>query len=174
MGVEIRLPKQPDWGNPHLFSYEQAELLYRNATVDLAASHSGGRTCYLATPYSNACRAPDGDWMQLQSLDCQAHASRWCRLFAERQVTAIAPVVLTVDMIHVDFDEWLDPLDDRFWSDWRQPLLNECGSVAVPPIPGWQESDEVWSAVCFALRSARSVFLLAESEAADLAWWLDE
>ena len=174
MGVEIRLPDTPDWGNPHLASFEQGELLYRDASLADLISHARGRLCYLATPYSKVCVTDDGEWNQVESLFCAGRAARWSRALAVEGITAISPIIQSVEMVHVDFDEWLDPLDARFWTDWCQPLLNACGPVIVPPLDGWQESLGVWQEALFALRADRPVFLIDPKEAPHLAWWLDE
>jgi hypothetical protein len=173
MGVEIRFPAEPDWSNPLLVQFEQAQLLYRNASLVDVVAGAQGHMSYLATPYSKVCVKESGDWDQVESLLCAGRAARWSRLLAVEGITAISPIIQSVEMVHVDFDDWLDPLDAKFWTDWCQPLLNACGSVIVPPIAGWRASQGVWQEVVSALRGSRPVFLIDPKETPQLARWLD-
>jgi hypothetical protein len=174
MSVEIRLPDTPDWDHPHLAGFEQGQLLYRDAALADVISHCRGRFCYLATPYSKVCLTDDGECNQMESLSCAMRAARWARILAVEGITAISPIIQSVEMVHVDFDEWLDPMDATFWTGWCQPLLKACDPVIVPPIDGWRESLGIWQEALFALRTNRPVFLIDPKEAPELALWLDE
>lgn len=173
MSVEIALPSTPDWSHPHLAGFAQSGLLCRDIALADAVARSRGRLCFLATPYSNVCVTENGDWNQGESLFCASRAARWVRAFAVEGVTAIAPIIQAVEMIHVDFDEWLEPLDTDFWGCWCRPLLDACGPVIVPPLKGWQECLGIWHAVAIALRGNRPVYLIDPATPPDIAKWFD-
>ena len=158
---DLDLPRTRNWNAPALDTYARACLLRHDARLGDVISHSRGCLSYLATPYSKLARDDDGAFSSAGSLECAARAARWARLLALEGITAVSPIIQAVEMVHVDvIDPQLDPLDERFWEGWCQPLLNACGGVIVPPIPGWKESEGIWVEVCAALRAQRPVFLI--------------
>ena len=158
---DFDLPHTLNWNAPALDAYARACLLHRGAGLADVIRHGRGQLSYLATPYSKLARDDDGAFSIAGSLECAARAARWARLLALEGITAVSPIIQAVEMVHADgIDPQLDPLDERFWEGWCRPLLNACGGVIVPPIPGWAESEGIWVEVCAALRAQRPVFLI--------------
>jgi|GEM_PF-2321980 len=175
MNMEVRLnPKRIDWNNPHLARHMEGALFLPGATLKEAENKCRGSLCYLASPYTKRVVIRDEGWDGMASLDRAAEAALWCRSFASVGITVISPVVQAVEMIHADFREWLDPLDEGFWQNWRTPLMRACGPVIIPPIEGWRESEGIWRDVVSALRVNRPVIQIKETEVPKLSPYSDE
>lgn len=159
---DVHLPSVRDWGHPALDVYADAGLLQRDADLADVISHARGRLAYLATPYSKVALCDCDAWHQGISLEAAVRAARWAKVLAAEGVTAVSPIIQSVEMVHADLADMLDPLDAVFWEGWCRPLLAASGVVIVPPIPGWKDSEGIWVEVCAALRSNRRVFLISE------------
>lgn len=143
---------------------KQNVLFTVNAPLAEVVEHCRGRLCYLATPYTKRAQF-GGKFSQERSFGCAVEAARWLTTLAVEGVTAVSPIVQSVEMISADLlNQQLDPLDQQFWAAWCRPLLRACDVIIVPPIPGWQESEGIWAEVDAALRSYRRVFLIGEGE----------
>lgn len=170
MSMQIRLsPERIDWDSVHLVHYKQASLLLVDATLQEAEDKCRGSLCYLASPYTKRVVIRDEGWDGMASLEMATAAGLWCRSFASAGITAVSPVIQAVEMIHADFTEWLDPLDEGFWARWRQALMRACGPVVIPPIEGWQQSEGIWRDVVAALQQNRPVIQIKVSEVPKLS-----
>ncbi len=150
-----------DWQHPGLQMYRDVALLNDQATLADVVAQCRGVLCYLATPFTKIAQYDDGEFDPAKSLECATRAARWSRALAIEGVTAVSPVIQSVEMVHADFvDQQLDPLDWDFWMCWCQPLLHACPVVIVPRIDGWGDSDGVWHDAVTALRQQKRVFVL--------------
>lgn len=159
-----RLPLIRDWGHSALDVFAGACLLQRDAGLSDVVAHARGRLAYLATPYSKIALCDCGAWRQGASLEAAVRAALWGRALAAEGVTAVSPIIQAVEMVHADLADLLDPLDAKFWEDWCRPLLAASGVVIVPPIPGWDESEGIWTEVRDALHRNCRVFLIRPGE----------
>ena len=167
MMAEIKLPTKPDWTHPDLDTYA-GDLLRRDATMADVVGECRGRLAYLATPYSKIALSNNGVWDYSASMVAMTRAARWARMLAIEGVTAISPIIQSVEMVHAGVSlaslSEMDPLDAVFWEGWCSPLLLKADVVIVPPITGWAESVGIWIEACTALRSNRQVFLIKPGE----------
>ncbi len=165
---EMQLPVRRDWRSPVLDHYIEAAMLVRDATVADVVSRCRSRLCYLATPYTKIARHPDGGYCPTGSLEAAAKAARWARLLALEGITAVSPIVQSVEMVNANLINGdLDPLDQVFWENWCRALLRASAVVVVPPIPGWDESDGIWTEVRLALEWQMQVLLIRPGEQYD-------
>lgn len=141
------------------------------SAASVAKSFGGRQPVYLATPYSRECLDVLDVWSQEES-DRMAHrASIAAAHLLAVGVTALSPIVQAVGMVNatgvvqvqngrkVRFFPAINPLDAAMWVRWCQPLLNVCGAMVVPDIPGWDQSAGVWSEVQFAVARQIPVFI---------------
>lgn len=141
------------------------------SAASVAKSFGGKQPVYLATPYSREAVDVLGCWSYQASNQAKRRAARACADLLNHGVTAISPVVLAVAMINAtgafgvtrregfQFVPRLDPLDGGLWYDWCQPLLSMCGAVAVPDVPGWQDSNGIYAEVAQALTRNIPVYI---------------
>jgi Domain of unknown function (DUF1937) len=164
---ETNLPSRPDWTHPDV-EFFSGSLLQRDATLSDVVDHSRGRLAYLATPYSKIALSNNAVWDYSASMVAMTRAARWARLLGIEGVTAISPIIQSVEMVNAGVSlsslTALDPLDARFWENWCRPLLAKADVVIVPPIHGWAESAGIWIEVCTALLSSRRVYLIKPGE----------
>lgn len=146
---------------------------FRMVSFDAAARELSGYQplVYLASPYSKIAVDGDGRWCAGRSADAGVRASMWSARFADAGVTAISPIMLSVDMCALRVPSLrfadmpplrLDPLDAAFWTRWCFPLLISCDAVVVPPIEGRDRSEGVWGEVVTALGASKTVFWIGE------------
>lgn len=147
---------EPDWARFCDPEAPQAPLVYR-ACGPVTVAQRARQPVYLATPYSLEVTGPDGRWQMDRSHRMVVLAAMEAARLARVGVTAISPIVLSGDMCHVDTG--LDPLGAGFWHRWCAPVLNACGAVVIPEIPGWWRSRGVWREACFALGAMMPVFI---------------
>lgn len=143
------------------------------ATV--ARLYGGRQPVYLATPYSLECRDMLGAWSYKRSAQCARVAARAAAALLRAGVTAVSPIVQAVAMVHstgdfraahpggVQFEPTIDPLDDVLFARWCQPILNACGAVVVPDLPGWDRSVGVYAEVRYALAHNTPVYVYADA-----------
>lgn len=154
-----------NWSSPTLDAFSDGGLLHRNCSLADVVAKCRGRLCYLATPYTKTVIDLDGDWNFGASMVSSEVACQWARRLCIEGVTAVSPVIQSVEMVHSDFlDQHLDPLNSVFWTRWCRPLLAASDVVIVPPIAGWDSSDGIWAEVISALGSNREVFLIAHGQ----------
>jgi hypothetical protein len=137
-------------------------ILFRDASLEDVVSHVRSRCAYLATPYSRRVINDDLRWDAGMSAEVEDRTARWAWILGVAGVTAVSPILQACAMCHVDFEDYLDPLDDAFWSAWCQPLLAACGALIVPPMHGWDVSRGVWREVIWAIDYNVPVFLLRD------------
>lgn len=155
------LPPARDWDHAALNLYAGGWRLFFNAQLADVVAHCRGGLAYLATPYTGAVQRSDGCFDVARSLACSVRAARWLRLLALEGVSAVSPVVQSVEMLSADYTEGaLDPLDGAFWAQWCRPMLRAADTVIVPQIAGWRESDGIWAEVREALLSGKRVFVM--------------
>ena len=163
----------PDWTD--LLSAARAGMLpclhVGQTPASIAKVFGGKQPVYLASPYSREAVDVLGAWSYELSNLAARRAARACADLLTHGVMAVSPIVQAVWMINasgafegqrrggVRFVPSLDPLDAGLWMDWCQPLLNVCGAVVVPDIPGWQESNGIWAEVAQALTRNVPVYL---------------
>ena len=155
-----------DWPGD-LPPYAAKSLLYHNARLADVIAHCRGRLVYLATPYSKIAVGDDGQWDAILTMDVTTRAANWAGHLASEGITAVSPIVQSVEMVyasHVLASDPLDPLDADFWTAWCAPLLEASAAVVVPPIRGWCESLGIRHEVIQALTSGRPVFVLHADE----------
>lgn len=126
------------------------------ASLMAAAKHAqrleSGRAVYLATPYTRLARAGQAQQAANVAADCVG----W---MARKGVTAVSPIVLA--HAACEQDPQLDPLAEKFWTDWCAPLLWACGAVVVPDIPGREASKGVAYEAAWALRNSRTLIIVS-------------
>lgn len=128
------------------------------ATPDSVAAGTYG-LIYLATPYNRIVRDAHGNWDRHLSVQAWEKASRAAAALCERGVTAISPIALSTDICATNAR--IDPLDQKFWTRWCEPLLQAADFVVVPDIPGWDASLGVWHEVTWALSVGTPVMVYA-------------
>lgn len=160
MGVGMDFPRQPDWAWLKA-TFPNDVLLRVDCPFIEVVGRVSGRMAYLATPYTRLVLDDDHCWNSGLSVDVEIRTARWIRHFAIEGATVVSPIVLACAVIHADMEGNIDPLDDRFWSRWCQPILQAAGSVIVPAIEGWDASLGVWREACWALQHNVPVFLVA-------------
>lgn len=161
----LDLPHQRNWQAPNLEAFENIGLFVKDAKLDEVVNLCKNRLCYLATPYTKIAQHDDGEFDPTESLDCATRAARWARLFALEGVTAVSPIIQSVEMVHSEFlEQSLDPLDVQFWEQWCFPLLRQSEAIIVPPVGGWDTSDGIWGEVRYALMSGRKVVTIYAGE----------
>ena len=158
MGVDVRFPNRPDWDWLRL-KYHGMNLLFCDADLLDVARVMRGQFGYLATPFTGPVHQ-GGRYRAAQADVLASEAALWALWGAVHRLTLVSPVVNSMAMLAQDLGGTLDPLDRDFWQGWCLPLLHGCGGVVVPPISGWDRSDGVWRACCYALRHNMRVFLL--------------
>lgn len=161
MNLGSHFPLQPDW--PWLRANHSGNiLLHVDCPLEEVVRRVGSRLAYLATPYTKAVRTDDRLWDRGLSLDIEAQTARWSRAFAIAGVTVASPIVMSCAMCRVDLEGQLDPLDERFWARWCQPMLSASGAVVIPAMEGWDRSLGVWREACWALLHNVPVYLVAQ------------
>lgn len=146
------------------------EAVRFGATAAVVAQHCRGGLVYLATPYSREVTDEAGRFQRGQSLEMALYAAHHVALLAGRGITAISPVVLSVEAVEAALvlGEWsnrLNPLDADFWEKWYRPLLSRCDAVVVPDIAGWSRSRGIWAEVTWAITGrAVPVFVYGDAE----------
>lgn len=161
---DLYLPPPRNWNNPALDSLSRVGLFKRDAKLSYVILKARGRLVYLATPYSKLAVNDSGEWCRVGSYEAAVRAALWAGLLAAEGITAVSPIVQSVEMVHSDLCGDLNPLDEVFWEGWCRPLLAASDVIVVPPIPGWRESEGIWIEVCSALSTNRPVYLIDESE----------
>jgi hypothetical protein len=145
-------------------------VLVRQSAASVARVFGGRQPVYLATPYSRECLDVLGAWSHDESDRCAHRASVCAAELLALGVTAVSPIALAVGMINATCHHGyraarrtpsIDPLDAAMWTRWCQPLLNVCGAVVVPDIPGWDKSAGIWHEVGFAIDRQIPVFIYA-------------
>lgn len=170
----MAFPEAPDWTGDALAPFEGV-LLRRGLTVQEVARIAPGGPLYLATPYSKLAVDERQRWDVARSAEAQAHATRWARRFARLGVSAFAPITLSGDIVHHAYADHVDPessqylpgsdiapLDSERWEAWCRPFLQVSSALAVPPVPGWDQSAGIWREACNMLMAMRPVYLLGE------------
>ena len=124
-------------------------LLHVGASPDTVARIASGQI-YLASPYSLQVTDPvSRRWSRWRSREMAASATLHVAALASRGITAVSPIIQSAAIC--DLLTEFDPLDERFWGAWCQPMLDASRAVVVPDIPGWRESLGVWREVVWAL-----------------------
>ncbi|MFC3059498.1 DUF1937 family protein [Paenirhodobacter populi] len=139
-----------------------APLIHVGADARTVARHNVG-IAYLATPYTREVTIR-GKWSFDRSVMLSAMASRHMLLLMRERVTAVSPIVLASEALHAQSSTTgrrLSPLDRDFWMDWCRPILNSAAMIVVPDIPGWDQSDGIWTEVQFAVAHNVPVFIYA-------------
>lgn len=145
-------------------------IAVRQSSAKVGAAFGGRQPVYLATPYSRECLDVLNAWSREESDRMAARASVCVADLMAVGVTAVSPIALAVGMINATgllryrrraagFAPTIDPLDAALWGRWCQPLLNVCGAVVVPDIPGWDQSAGIWGEVQFAVSRQIPVFI---------------
>jgi hypothetical protein len=145
-------------------------IAVRQSAASVASLFGGRQPIYLATPYSRDCTDVLGAWSREESDRMERRAAMAAAELLAVGVTALSPIVQAVRMVNatgiyrhhragVAFEPTIDPLDAAMWVRWCQPLLNVCGAMVVPDIPGWDQSAGVWGEVQFAVARQIPVFI---------------
>lgn len=100
---------------------------------------------YLSVPYALEAQIR-GTWRVEQSVRASVLAAIEMALLAASGCSAQCPAILMAEVAHarVLVEEAPEPLDQRFWMDWSQPLLNAARVLAIPSLPGWDRCPMVW------------------------------
>ncbi len=155
----------PDWSALH--GYEGLTL-YRDVAVRALALRFASRVVYLATPYSLRVVDDNGSWCPARSTGAAADAARWAWRLTRAGLSVVSPVMLAAQMLQCEYDEdrrhadAIGPLDHQAWESWCLPILSAAGVVAIPPLPGWDESMGVWREAEVALAANKPVCVLAD------------
>ncbi|SDX91959.1 DUF1937 family protein [Roseicitreum antarcticum] len=167
-------PDHPAW--PLLMApgarHRVSPLVRIGCDLDEIARHAPAGIQYLATPFSRNVLGDDGGYCQTAGFDAAGRAGACARRLAMAGVTAISPVVQSVEMLSsrpatgVGADV-PDPLDAAFWEVWCRPLLWACKSVIVADIAGWSASRGIWHEVVWALDRNMPVFVCADKMEVD-------
>ncbi len=129
-------PDRPDWTWLH-WHWQGQPLLREGANLQEIASREAGRLACLATPFDGAARAPD--------LAADVAAS-WLQDLARAEILAVSPAFQAGCLGKA--------------AAAPAKVMPCCDFVIVPPAVGWREAQDVWSAVCLALRAVKPVYLL--------------
>lgn len=137
-------------------------LLHPGATPASVARVASGLV-YLATPYSLQATDPrNGRWRRDWSDALARAAALEAVALAREGLTAVSPIVQSAAMCNAL--DGLDPLDERLWARWCQPMLDAARAVVVPDIPGWRRSLGVWREVIWALEHNMPVHVYGRAE----------
>lgn len=160
------VPARRDWADPVFDRLSGVGLFCYHQPFSRIVLECRGRLCYLATPYTKVVSSGSAwDWNPATSVEAAVRAARCSRALAVEGVTAVSPVIQSVEMIQSDIaGQSLNPLDGAFWKKWCAPLLRASEVVILPNLPGWAESDGVWAEVRYALNANTRVFLMDVSE----------
>ncbi|SER50455.1 protein of unknown function [Tranquillimonas rosea] len=135
--------------------------MHSNMPLSRSTEAGRGRLVYVATPFRRHVIDDAGRFSPALAIETAEKAHRWVRTLAVEGVTAISPIVLSVDLTAGSADD-LDPMDDGFWTAWFHPLLVRSQLVVIPPLPGWRESEGVWREAITALRHGIPVHCIGE------------
>lgn len=169
MGVDFRFPNQPDWAWLKR-TYPDDVLLHVDYDIANVARACGSRMTYMATPYSLNVLGEDGRYSPQRSRYIEIKTARWARQFAIAGMTVCSPTLLSCAIIDVDCEKRIDPLDQAFWARWRQPMMNACGAIVIPPRSWWDRSLGVWKDACWALQHNMPVYLIRGGSELEVSW----
>ncbi|APZ53724.1 DUF1937 family protein [Salipiger abyssi] len=147
----------------HSFLWSQIKALpgvHVDAPRRVVVQACRGRLVYLASPYSKRAAHADGCYCPTEATRAAFDAAKWAAALAREGITAISPIAQAQAMADADMGAGLDPLDDRFWTDWCAPLLGACEALILPPIHGWQESRGCRLEITVAQNCGKPVFLM--------------
>lgn len=129
-------PERSDWAWLR-WHWQGQPLLRERASLMEIARRERGRTACLAAPYDPAGEGP------ILSAD---FAAAWLLDLAQANIVAISPAFLA----GYQGRKAAAP----------EEVLRSCEFVIVPPAVGWREAQDVWDAVCLALRAVKPVYLM--------------
>lgn len=129
-------PERPDWTWLR-WHWQGQPLLRERESLLTIARQERGRTACLATAYD-----PAGEGTIL-SADA---AAVWLMDLAGAGITALSPAFLA----GYQGRKAAAP----------EVIMPSCDFVIVPPAVGWREAQDVWDAVCLALRAVKPVYLM--------------
>lgn len=140
-------------------------LLTLGCTPEIVA-RSVSRLAFLATPYRGMAMDSNGEWDHRLSYNAQFAPAFECLRLMRAGVTAVSPVVMSVEMLHASCEgiqpiPAVDPFDEAIWWPWVLRLLDRCDAVVVPEVPGWDASLGVQRCVRRALDRNVRVFVYA-------------
>lgn len=144
-------------------------LLVQGASPEVVARQVS-RLAFLATPYRGAAVDAAGEWDYRLSYNAQFRPAFEALRLMQVGVTALSPVVLSVEMLHASCEgvqpvPAVDPFDEAIWWPWVLRMLDRCDAVVVPDVPGWAGSAGVLRCVRRALGRNVPVFVYAEGAA---------
>lgn len=142
------------------------QITFGATPADVAARVGG--LVYLASPYSKLVCDRAGVWDYRLSYDAQRAPAVECLHLMRLGVTAVSPVVQSVELIHASMTgiapiPTVDPLDADLWQPWCNRLLDAARAVVVPEIHGWSDSVGVMAEVERATARQMPVFVYANS-----------
>lgn len=166
IGTAILTLKEPAWAQ---MSAPEARLPWAGSLIfgampEWVAEEVAGNMVYLATPYSKEVVNAFGKWNRWQSLEASDRAAREMARLCAAGVTAVSPIHAAHAIC--DAAPSIDPLDERFWARWCQPILQASRAVVIPEIAGWDRSVGVWREAVWALRNFRQVYVYAQEGSA--------
>lgn len=129
-------PERPDWTWLR-WHWQERPLLREHASLMSIARQERGRTACLATPLDPLGEGP------IVSADA---AAEWLVDLAHADIAAISPAFLAGHQGRK--------------AAAPEEVMPSCDFVIVPPAVGWSEAQDVWSAVCLALRAEKPVYLM--------------
>lgn len=140
------LPVQPDWGWLR-FHYEGEGVLAFDQKITSFSRRVKGKFVYLATPF---LEHEVGQW---QAAKC---AAMWQSRLAERKILCHSPAV---EAWRAETSRGAFGVMDGVLPDCRK-MLAESKLVVVPPMKGWDQSEDVWAAVQAAILMGRPIHVL--------------
>ena len=145
---------KPDW--PWLREKTpSASLLWFDQNLQDVKRHAAGRLAYMATPYIE---------FEAGREQAAAVAEQWERVLVALGLQIAAPAVRSwrYEQARIDHAASLNPLQPEkapalpnWWA-----MLQACQLMIVPPVPGWDQSVDVWNAAGKAVRCNMPIMLI--------------
>jgi hypothetical protein len=101
---------------------------------------------YLATPYSKYERGIEAAFIE---------ASKLAARLIKSGVTVYSPIVYSHP---VAIHGGIDPLDQQFWYDFDQAMMEKCDVLIIAHMDGWEQSTGIAHEVAFFQERWRPIF----------------
>jgi len=146
--LEPQIARTPDWGWMRA-QFPKDRAMRFDQKISNVVRRGRGRVAYLATPYLEHEAGPG------RAAEC---AAKWISLLGHEGVTCHSPAI---EAWKAETSRGAFGAMDGQLPDWRA-MLRASNLVVVPPVSGWDASQDVWAAVNCALVLNIPVFVLKD------------